>query len=729
MSDARDFDGDIISKPEDDDSTPGSDTPDERDVEPGDEDDDNIFGDGKNENEDEDDHDPSKAIVTGSIGDFVFDDLDGDGVQDPNEPGLEGVELILYKCDGTEVRRDTTDVNGAYLFDFLLPLMEYYIVADLGNYAPEYGFADQNQGSNEELDSDVNLNGIGECIHIGPGEMYEDYDVGLVKLASLGDFVWEDVNGNGQQDFGDSGIEDVIVVLIDNNGNEVARDTTDNQGMYLFEYVRPSDYKVEFILPGDYQITDPNVGNDNSDSDVTRSNGKNVTGTINLSPGEDDLSVDAGLYICAKIGDFAWFDLNANGRQDGPENGINGLRVTLKDENGYVVSSQKTRRDPSSGSNDGYFKFCARPGSYYLVFQRPGHLASSEPFAGSDSEKDSDITNTVEFYSTYYVTVQSGDMRCDLDGGFHLKATMGDRVWHDQNGNGIQDGGEPRIEGAIVQAYNSDGMMLDEDVSNSQGEFYIDGLSKGEYYLKVDPPSGYSFTLADQGGDDGIDSDIDGSNGPRTTALYRVSPNEHEPDVDVGLVNGFLPVELIDFKAIYTGEKVEISWTTAMEINNDFYEVEKRHENEDSYIVIGNVRASGTVYTTQDYVYEDHDVNRTGVYYYRLRQVDTDGTEARSEVRTVEVMGAGNGVDLYPNPASNVINVEMRVGGVTGDESRATIELIDPLGRSLPENTMSRDLSTGTTVEEINIENLAPGMYTVKIKIGDDIQRIRFTKM
>jgi len=714
------------------DSNPSSDADHERDVmdnDDGDDRDDVVTGDWKsNPNEDEDDHDPEKVEVTGALGDTVWKDLDGDGIQDPNEPGVEGVIITLYTCEGEFVKMDTTDENGFYLFDFLIPLESYYAVFDISPLNnPDCVFTFPNEGVNDSLDSDVNAAGVGPCTFIEPGERDSTYDAGLVQLASLGDYVWHDRDADGIQDGGDEeGIEGVIVRLYDADGNLVGVDTTDQDGLYFFDDLMPTEYYVEFEYMDMWSRSPANQGgNDARDSDVDDTNGPNTTRLIDLEPGDNDLTWDLGLYKCIPVGDFVWFDLNANGIQDRPENGINGVRVYIYDGSGNLVDQAVTKGDPRSASKDGYYKFCVDPGTYYITFERPGHLAQSMSFAGGDSEKDSDITNTVELYSTYYFTVRSGDMRCDIDGGFHSKATMGDRVWHDKNGNGIQDAGEPRVEGAMISAFNTNGEEIWSDQSDPNGEFLMDALSTGEYYLEVTPPAGFTFTIADQGGDDGIDSDVDGSNGPRTTALYRVTPGEHEPDVDAGLVDGFLPVELIEFNAVYRGEKVEVTWMTAVEINNEYYEVERRHESEDVYRVVGSVRAAGTVYTTQDYGYDDYDVSRTGVYYYRLRQVDTDGTEARSEVRTVEVMGGGYGVTLYPNPASTVVNVEMRVS----QEGEARIELVDQLGRSLPEYTKTRELESGTTVEEIKIDNLAPGMYTVQVKIGDDIQRIRFTKM
>ena len=436
------------------------------------------------------------------------------------------------------------------------------------------------------------------------------------------------------------------------------------------------------------------------------------------------MSWDLGLYKCIPVGDFVWFDLDADGIQDAPENGINGVRVYLYDAGDNLIDQTISGADPQSASGDGYWKFCVDPGTYYVVFERPGHLAASAALNGNP-EKDSDITHTVTMYSTYYFTVRSGDMRCDIDGGFHSKATMGDRVWLDANGNGIQDGGEPRVEGVTITAYDENDRMFWQDVSDQNGEFYMDGLSTGDYYLKFDPPAGYTFTIPDAGQNDGKDSDVDGSNGPRTTALYRVNPGEHEPDVDGGLVSGFLPVELLDFRADWRGDRVQVSWRTGVEINNDYYEVERRHESEHDFRVIGVVQAAGTVYTAQDYRHDDYDVSRTGVYYYRLRQVDTDGTEARSEVRVVEVIGEGNAMSVFPNPASDVVNIKM----TTSERETVRIELQDELGRILPAYAMDLDLEEGTTTQEMNVSNLPAGMYTVRIITGSDTEFIRFTKI
>lgn len=714
------------------DSYPSSDADHERDVrdnDDGDLRDDQVTGDYKSDpNEDEDDHDPEEVEVTGALGDFVWKDLDGDGIQDPGEPGVEGVIVTLYECDGTFVRMDTTDNTGFYFFDFLLPLRSYYAVFDISPLNnPDCVFTFPNQGVQDSLDSDVNAAGVGPCTYIEPGERDSTYDAGLVELASLGDYVWHDRNADGIQDGGDEeGIPNVIVRLYDNEGTLIGQTETDANGYYLFDDLMPMEYYVEFEYMDMWRRSPANVGGDDEvDSDVDDSNGPNTTRLIDLDPGDNDLTWDLGLYKCIPFGDFVWYDVDADGVQDAPENGINGVRVYLYDGNDNLVDEAVTGPDPHSASGDGYYKFCVDPGTYYVVFERPGHLASSRSFQGGDNEKDSDINHHITMYSTFYYTVRSGDMRCDIDGGYHSKATMGDNVWYDENQNGLQDAGEQGVSGVVISAYDNNDRMFWQDVSNQDGEFYMDGLSTGEYYLKFDPPAGYTFTLPDAGQNDGLDSDVDGSNGPRTTALYSVSPGEHEPDVDGGLVTGFLPTELLDFRVRLRGDDVDVIWRTDVEINNDYFEVERRHESEDDFRVIGMIEAAGTSYTAQDYKLVDEDLARNGVYYYRLRQVDYDGRWTRSHIETIELQGNGSGLSLYPNPASDVVNVEF----TTLQKGEMKIEIQDKLGRDLPEFSKTIEVESGRQSQTLEIENLASGVYNVRLEIDGQVHHVRLTKV
>ena len=292
---------------------------------------------------------------TGSIGDYVWTD-DGDGIQESGENGLPGVVVILYDGAGVELGRDTTDANGAYKFDNLLP----------GNYsvgfeAPTgHDIAPAGQGGDNTKDSDPNpTTGKTSNFTLAAGEDKTDIDAGMVPHASISDFVWEDTNGDGDQDTGENGKPGVVVVLYDDMGTEIARDTTDGNGNYSFDQLLPGDYSVGIELPAGY-ISSPldQGGDDAKDSDIDPATGE--TATINLTAGENDDSVDAGLVPTGSIGDMVWEDTDGDGIQDpGETSGIPGVIVTLYDDMGTEVAKDTT------DSNGNYlFRRCTSRGLY-----------------------------------------------------------------------------------------------------------------------------------------------------------------------------------------------------------------------------------------------------------------------------------------------------------------------------------------------------------------------------
>ena len=109
--------------------------------------------------------------------------------------------------------------------------------------------------------------------------------------AKLGDFVWEDLNGNGQQDIGEPGIEGVTATVTSQDGTYMDVTTTDETGMYMF-FVPPGTYKVTFSQPDELMVTTANSGDDATDSDVDPNT--LMTGFYTVGPNEMDLTIDAG---------------------------------------------------------------------------------------------------------------------------------------------------------------------------------------------------------------------------------------------------------------------------------------------------------------------------------------------------------------------------------------------------------------------------------------------------
>ena len=157
-----------------------------------------------------------------------------------------------------------------------------------------YDFSPQDRGGNDAADSDANpQTGRTAVMNLAAGEHDMTWDAGLMPLADIGDRVWIDENKNGAQDAGEPGVPDVTVHLYNEDGTLARTTTTDANGNYLFEDVPPGNYYVEFVLPDGYELTTPDNGDNDSDSDAAPNSGRTVILTM---AGVDDLTWDAGLF-------------------------------------------------------------------------------------------------------------------------------------------------------------------------------------------------------------------------------------------------------------------------------------------------------------------------------------------------------------------------------------------------------------------------------------------------
>ncbi|MFM7842722.1 MAG: SdrD B-like domain-containing protein, partial [Planctomycetota bacterium] len=274
-------------------------------------------------------------------------------------------------------------------------------------------------------DSDA-VSGVTGSYTLSSGQTNNTIDAGFYQLAALGDFVWHDLNANGQQDSGEPGISGVAVSLLDSSDNVVGTTTTSSSGAYAFSGLVPGSYSVRFTTPSGYVATTANAGNDATDSDAVGG----VTGSYTLSSGQTNNTIDAGFYQTAALGDLVWNDANANGQQDSGETGISGVAVALLDSNGNVVKTTTT------GTGGAYSFTGLVPGIYSVRFTTPSGYTATSANVGSDTT-DSDAVSGV----TGSYTLVSGQTNNTVDAGFYQSAnnpaglTIG--FWSNKNGAAI----------------------------------------------------------------------------------------------------------------------------------------------------------------------------------------------------------------------------------------------------------------------------------------------------
>ncbi len=165
-----------------------------------------------------------------------------------------------------------------------------------------------------------------------------------------------------------------------------------------------------------------------------------------------------------------------------------------------------------------------------------------------------------------------------------------------------------------------------------------------------------------------------------------------------------LPVELARFTAKLVAGGVGLNWLTASEDGNDHFAVE-RSSNGRSFEQIGRVKGNGTRKVQTSYSFTDTDPLE-GASYYRLKQVDEDGSYTYSAIVSVQVKQAATSLILYPT----IVTDQLKVAVPYKDAS--LLEVYDPVGRLV----LSQQVRVVGGVHTVNVSRLTSGRYTLRIQ-------------
>lgn len=236
-------------------------------------------------------------------------------------------------------------------------------------------------------------------------------------------------------------------------------------------------------------------------------------------------------------------------------------------------------------------------------------------------------------------------------------------------------------------------------------------IVKGSMTFSNSPQDDY----IDNGGGLYVDGGLSG-NGDASTAS---SPYEDlatdYPDIYDFIENGTpLPVELLDFKADEQENHILISWSTASELNNDFFTLEKS-KNGDDFTLTGTVSGNGTTNILSEYFFIDTSPF-LGLSYYRLSQTDYDGTTEVFPIISAIFKNTSTEFSISPNPVSSPI-MKLRVSGKTKNEL-LELNVINLQGALLEQKFFKTD-NFGNAEAEFALKNpLQKGTYIFKIVSG-----------
>jgi hypothetical protein len=475
-----------------------------------------------------------------SISGNVYADWDSDADLNNNDTGFGGILVTLYSDTGAVIATTTTAADGSYTFPSL-PNGDYTVVVDESSLPPQYSQT-ENYGEVGQCticggQADVTING-------GPVSGV-DFGYEPAGYGTIGDFVWEDSNGDGFQQPGEllNGLPNVTVNLYVDYGDGdgyvlVATTVTDADGLYSFGNLPPGDYRVE-VDTADPEIPDDSYGNNYVTTTPT-------TYDVALASGQTHLDADFGFAPGGVIGDTIYWDANGNADQDWNEDGIPGVDVTLEVWNGSAWATYATDSTDSAGN----YLFTGLPAGEYRVVVDSG---AGSPVENNELTGDPD-TNGIPCFpdpgapwtsycdSMQEVEIRPGQTYLGADFGYQPTGVIGDFVWLDSDGDGVQDAGEPGLADVTVYLCNAQpcdgsvpGNIVETTTTDYEGYYSFINVGVGTWYVGVDEstlPAGLAPTYDLDGGDDSEtavtlpnagDSNLDADFGYRLNGTYALS--------------------------------------------------------------------------------------------------------------------------------------------------------------------------------------------------------------
>ncbi|MGD9872967.1 MAG: SdrD B-like domain-containing protein [Kiritimatiellia bacterium] len=451
-----------------------------------------------------------------SVGDTLFFDWDGDGMQDAYDEGIADITVSLYRDSnanglidyGTDVLvlTTTTSSTGTYLFANLSATNYLVIVNEADpDFPASYIMTADPQGA---------LDGRSICLVTTSNRLDQDFGYQPRGTGVIGDSVWFDANADGvQSGTRETGITNVTVTLLadlngDGNFVAVATDVTDANGYYEFANLPPGDYKVTV------SATDPSLPDDafGNPPFVTTATNFNVTLT-----NSSYLDADFGFAHLGAIGDTIFWDGNQNGTQDYNEEGVTNVTVQLyfdMNTNGVYDSGTDTIAASTNTDSNGTYLFSGlSASSYVVVVVETGALQTatimSDP--NNDGLPCSD-PEAVGCDGRYGVTIMPGQNFMGADFGYAPPGVLGDAVWVDTDGDGVFDLTEQGIPYVDVILY-SGGVAIATNQTDGDGYYLFANLPDGQYSVMVDTndtdfPSGLGAVYDSAGDYDGWATNI-----------------------------------------------------------------------------------------------------------------------------------------------------------------------------------------------------------------------------
>lgn len=239
----------------------------------------------------------------GSMTGEAWEDMNGDGMKQSNEPSLSNATINLRRSNGGLIEQTNTFLNGSYQFTEVYP-DNYYLEFNLNS---DYNSTALGAATDNEVG---NFNGANttETYSINQGQSMNNITAGFFIMAKISGSIWEDDNFDGNFDINEDGANAVPVYLFDEQFMLVTNTTTNANGEYIFDEVYPGNYSLSIDPPnGTAIIPQPNQSNY-----FDQSNGPNTSPNFDFLSGYIMNDLNAGLGL----GTVAIEDLKLSGQEE-----------------------------------------------------------------------------------------------------------------------------------------------------------------------------------------------------------------------------------------------------------------------------------------------------------------------------------------------------------------------------------------------------------------------------
>ena len=512
-------------------------------------------------------------VADGTIGDTLFWDVDNNGGSAPSgaDKPLAGVTVKLTYTTPAGVEKTlttVTDENGKYSFKDLAP-GDYVVTVDkasLATVCPECT-AQTHAPSGDLTASEGQELSLTSKVTLSPGAMTNnDQDwafTGSADTAIKKAITTPSAEEQGTFDFA-PGKEITYTLTLTNNGPSVATGVTASDklpaGVTFVSAEGDGSYNAE---TGKWDLSNLTIAKDEvkTITITVRITGEGVGSLItnvatithqdqygdNPTNNESSASFKGGF----NLGGTIYRDSDASYSKSDSEQRFKGVTVALLNEDGTPVLDSEGKPMTATTDEKGAYQFVGlAPASYRVVIVDPdkGDLAGLIPtqaYTGKGATQAS-------------VTISDASVQ-GVDFGLVAPATIGDRVWNDKDGNGV-DNGEPGVPGVTVILKDASGVEVGRTTTDANGNYRFTGLVPGTYTVDIEVPAGFnaattSMTVTVGEGEEKLDVDFPLTVIPAPTPATTVAKVLARTGSDASVLGGMAAVAALAGIAALAGKR------------------------------------------------------------------------------------------------------------------------------------------------------------------------------